>query len=314
MPSAQTRHRSKLWCGGRNEMRYALVGETRQEAKPGLSGVCPGCGKPMVAKCGEIRIWHWAHPQRSHCDPWWEGETEWHRNWKDRFPADWQEIVHRAENGEHHIADVRTDRGWVLEFQHSYIKPEERRSREAFYPQLVWIVDGTRRQRDQPKFNEKLKEARQVYVLGRPMGKPRYRIRARHHVNLWRIDFPKESALLRDWAESTAPMYIDFGGCNPPEDDTLWRVIQIIHRGVYLAPMSRSLFLQYHTPEATEKGMDYAKCLSDQEELFSKLTRPDPFDLHAEMLRKAKQRLKRNQPTRLPGRRRGRGRGTGPRL
>ena len=49
---------------------------------------------------------------RRFCDPWWENETEWHRAWKDQFPADWQEIVHHAEDGEKHIADVKTDR-WL---------------------------------------------------------------------------------------------------------------------------------------------------------------------------------------------------------
>jgi len=46
---------------------------------------------------------------------------------KDQFPADWQEHVQHAETGERHIADVKTSRGWVIEFQHSYLKPEERR-------------------------------------------------------------------------------------------------------------------------------------------------------------------------------------------
>jgi hypothetical protein len=41
----------------------------------------------------------------------------------------WQEIVHRSDSGEKHIADVKTDHGWVIEFQHSYLNPEERRSR-----------------------------------------------------------------------------------------------------------------------------------------------------------------------------------------
>jgi len=39
--------------------------------------------------------------------------------------------VHRAEDGEKHIADVKTYHGRVIEFQHSYLKPVERRSRQA---------------------------------------------------------------------------------------------------------------------------------------------------------------------------------------
>jgi competence protein CoiA len=106
----------------------------------------------MVAKCGEVRVWHWAHKGRLLCDPWWENETKWHRDWKDEFPADWQEIVHAAGDGERHIADVKTDGGWVIEFQNSHIQPEERRSRETFYPKLIWVVNGTRRKRDAEQF------------------------------------------------------------------------------------------------------------------------------------------------------------------
>jgi hypothetical protein len=106
----------------------------------------------MVAKCGEERIWHWAHQGTRTCDSWWEPETEWHRAWKGKFPIAWQEVIHPAENGEKHIADVKTDHGWVIEFQYSFIKPDERRSRNAFYPKLVWVVNGTRRKRDRAQF------------------------------------------------------------------------------------------------------------------------------------------------------------------
>ncbi len=89
-------------------MKFALVDEIRCEAQPSLRGNCPACDHPMVAKCGEVKIWHWAHKSRRLCDPWWENETEWHRDWKNQFPVQWQEDVHKAENGEKHIADVKT--------------------------------------------------------------------------------------------------------------------------------------------------------------------------------------------------------------
>ena len=94
-------------------MRFALVNGQRQEAQPNLSAKCPTCDQPMVAKCGEVRISHWAHQRTLLCDPWWENETEWHRAWKGQFPESWQEVVHQADNGEKHIADVKTDQGWV---------------------------------------------------------------------------------------------------------------------------------------------------------------------------------------------------------
>ncbi len=118
-------------------MKYAQSKGERLEAKPGLQGECLGCGRPAVAKCGDIKIWHWAHRGKRECDPWWENETEWHRKWKENFPMEWQEVIHTAENGERHIADVKTEQGWVLEFQHSHLDPQERQSRDNYYKKIV---------------------------------------------------------------------------------------------------------------------------------------------------------------------------------
>ena len=101
---------------GRIKMRFALVNGQRHEAQPNLVGKCQNCDRPMVAKCGEVRIWHWAHQGKRFCDPWWENKTEWHRKWQAEFPDAWQEIVHHDETGEKHIADLKTDRGWIIEF------------------------------------------------------------------------------------------------------------------------------------------------------------------------------------------------------
>ena len=58
-----------------------------------------------------------------------------------------------SENGEKHIADVKTPAGFVIEFQHSPISPSERISREEFYGDMCWIVDATRLKSDAAKFN-----------------------------------------------------------------------------------------------------------------------------------------------------------------
>ena len=141
------------------KFKFAVVEGQRQEAQPRLSGKCPGCGAAMIAKCGQLRVWHWAHRGTRTCDPWWEPETEWHRNWKNKFPEIWQEIIHRSETGEKHIADVKTGSGMVLEFQHSNLHHDERVSRENFYPKMVWVVNGRRRVRDRARFFASLREA-----------------------------------------------------------------------------------------------------------------------------------------------------------
>lgn len=123
-------------------MQFAMVNSMRSEAKAGLKGECPTCGAAMVAKCGPRIMHHWAHATRRDCDPWWENETQWHRDWKNLFPKDCREQSFTAPDGEIHRADIITPTGIVIEVQHSAMTDAERHSREAFYKNLVWIVDG----------------------------------------------------------------------------------------------------------------------------------------------------------------------------
>lgn len=215
-------------------MKYAIVEAQRCEAAPGLSAECPVCHGAMTAKCGECRVWHWAHRQERTCDRWWESETEWHRRWKDEFPREWQEFVQLAEDGEKHVADVKTAHGWAIEFQHSHLRPDERRAREAFYKQVVWVVDGLRRKRDRPLFFRALQQG--ARVSGAPL--------------IWAV-FSTECALLRDWVDSRAPVFFDFCASNDPTEGphftepVLWRLDQRSSKGrAYLAPVRRRNFIE----------------------------------------------------------------------
>jgi competence protein CoiA len=124
-------------------MQFALVNNARSTAQPKTSGICQFCGGNMVPKCGSKTIWHWAHAPKRSCDPWWENETPWHREWKSYFPETWRELVHEdPTTGEKHIADVKTATGRVIEFQNSPMPPHELRSRETFYGNMIWIVNG----------------------------------------------------------------------------------------------------------------------------------------------------------------------------
>jgi len=185
-------------------MKFALVNGERREAQPKLVGECRCCGSKMIAKCGDVYAHHWAHKGRRKCDIWWENETEWHRAWKNQFPVDWQEIIQYAEDGEKHIADVKTEDGWVIEFQHSAIKVEERDSREAFYKKLVWVIDGKRRKFDERKFMEAWEDA------GKPLGR---------EAPLRALSF-YEGRLLDEWVNRPTHVLLDFG-----EKDRLWWLI-----------------------------------------------------------------------------------------
>jgi competence protein CoiA len=223
-------------------MKFAIVNGQRQEAQPGLPAECPGCGKPMVAKCGEVKVRHWAHKGRRDCDPWWENETEWHRAWKDQFPPDWQEIVHLAEDGERHIADVKTHDGWVIEFQHSHITPEERRSRDAFYPKLIWVVDGTRRKRDRTQFLR-------VWQEGAPIGR----------TGLVRSIFLDDCGLLREWAGSRSHIFFDIG-----EVESFWWLCANSPNGsAYVAQFPRTDFIAWHRLTGTDVARQFDALVND---------------------------------------------------
>lgn len=122
-------------------MMLALVNGVRTLAAPGLQGVCPGCAAPVIPKCGAIRVHHWSH-LRTECDPWWEPEGLWHREWKLRFPMAEVEVAFGP-----HRADIATPLR-VIELQSSTISPEQIAAREAFYATvrprgMVWLLNGT---------------------------------------------------------------------------------------------------------------------------------------------------------------------------
>lgn len=213
-------------------MRFALVNNSRSEAQPGLIGYCPGCSQPMIAKCGTQRASHWAHRGNRNCDPWWEPETPWHRAWKDNFPREWQEAIQRDGKGEKHIADVRTEHGLVIEFQHSYLPTHEKAAREGFHQNMVWVVDGTRLKRDRPRFLEARSSLRPTFMK-------------RLFVLLW----PKEG-FPSTWLDCAVPVFFDFEGfgtakeVSVPDQDILWCLLPGRAEGrAVVAAVPRDMFL-----------------------------------------------------------------------
>ncbi len=194
-------------------MKFAIVNNEKIEAAKGLSGICPICQEKVIPKCGKYRINHWAHKNLSHCDKWWENETEWHRSWKNMFPKDWQEVVAYDDNtGEKHIADIKTKADLVVEFQHSRISEEERISRESFYNKMLWVVDGTRKKRDFEKFTHCLE----------------YELFAIPNTNIFVSKYGSHN-IPNEWIKSVVPVVFDFKGepnaCffdNDPRRGPLW--------------------------------------------------------------------------------------------
>jgi hypothetical protein len=119
-------------------VQYALDDAgTRIEATKGTEAFCPCCQGLVLAKCGVIKVHHWAHKAGIDCDSWYEPETEWHRNWKLHFEPHQVEVPIGS-----HRADIRTDRNLVIELQNSPISPGQIQERERFYKNMVWIVNA----------------------------------------------------------------------------------------------------------------------------------------------------------------------------
>lgn len=61
-----------------------------------------------------------------------------------KFPKEWQEVIIVGPDPfyEKHIADIKTQNGFVLEFQNSSISTTEIRTREHFYKEMAWVINA----------------------------------------------------------------------------------------------------------------------------------------------------------------------------
>jgi len=220
-------------------MEFALVNGSRAEAQPGLQGTCAFCQSDTFARCGTERIWHWAH--KGKCDPWREEETAWHRAWKKHFPEEWREITHTdSTTGERHIADIKTDKEFVIEFQHSAIKSSELQSREAFYKNMVWVVDGTRLSMDYRRFCKGSNDFNS--------GEGCVDSRSSIWNGVFSTYFPEECFPKR-WLTSSVPVYVDFQGIAPDQPDEKRAVLWCLLPGdaggrVVVARLGRKDFIE----------------------------------------------------------------------
>ncbi len=120
-------------------MRYAYVDGEKVEPTKLAKGVCLACDGKVQAKCGKIKVHHWAH-EAGECDPWAEPMGAWHRAWQDVVQREHVEVVRKP-----HRADIVGEGGTVIELQHSSIDPDTIAAREAFYGDMVWLFDATHR-------------------------------------------------------------------------------------------------------------------------------------------------------------------------
>lgn len=119
-------------------MLYAQHNEIKTKATPGAKGICPGCGNNVIAKCGKIMTWHWAHQHLSDCELANKEETEWHLSWKSLFNPNY--VEQRLDSGK--VADVKLIDGLIIEFQNSKMRAEDFLKYEEARPNMVWVFNG----------------------------------------------------------------------------------------------------------------------------------------------------------------------------
>lgn len=243
-------------------MQYALVGGVKSEPQKGLSGICSGCGKKVIAKCGNLKVHHWAHTSVDKCDSWWENETEWHRDWKSHFRSETREVTfYDSVLNEHHRADVHTN-GITIELQNSPITVEELKSRNEFYDKIVWVVNGKKFKgfsvfenipnpeskelvdynlRSSPRlfFSRKCEAGNSMVEILSIQSKELKHIQLSHlHYSfVWK--HPHNA-----WYSSKAPVFIDLGG-----DHLFWlkRRVQEVNDYLYLKKVSKAEFIRKYS-------------------------------------------------------------------
>lgn len=120
-------------------MLYAVTDSDPQaDPSPSSRGRCPSCAGEVIARCGQVNAWHWAHVAGHDCDSWAEPSTDWHRAYQRMVPRERCEV----RMGDHRADLVGMD-GFVVELQHSSIAVQEIAEREAHYgKKMMWLFDA----------------------------------------------------------------------------------------------------------------------------------------------------------------------------
>ena len=127
-------------------MLYASVdGQRRLATTSGELGICPGCGGAVRARCGTVKVNHWAHVSGDECDSWYEPITQWHLKWQKLFPEKYREVVIDEHRADIHIPGNDVWPNITIEVQHSSISWDDVMERENFYKThgvLFWVFDA----------------------------------------------------------------------------------------------------------------------------------------------------------------------------
>lgn len=205
-------------------MKYARLTEDTQrriEAVGGAFALCPLCEHSVVGQKGKGGFLSWRHVGDVTCDAWQETENKWKRAWKNDFPDNEQEVVvGDVATGERHLADVKTARGLVVQFQNADLDLVERRRRELFFGNLLWVVNAARLKSEVEKFQK----ARLVkaFRLARPEINPLSPLRFSIPTGMIQLYAKSRDIFPAAWLDVKIPVVFDYTGCVGAGDCELW--------------------------------------------------------------------------------------------
>ena len=124
------------------------------DAIKGEDYFCPCCNGLMTQKKGTRMIWHYAHKSLNNCIDYYDNKGEWHRKMQEMFPEKNREIVENFGMYKH-IYDILTDKGVIIEFQHSPLSLDDFKKRTKDYifrsvfhktARPIWVFDYAERE------------------------------------------------------------------------------------------------------------------------------------------------------------------------
>lgn len=112
----------------------------------GQPSFCPECGATLIAKRGDVVVWHWAHKAKrtSGCP---NEESLWHLRFKEvylQFPKWDIEVPLVIDSKRFRVDAIRKDHRVIREFVHS-LSPHYQRKHEALVRgrfNVLWVIDG----------------------------------------------------------------------------------------------------------------------------------------------------------------------------
>ena len=127
---------------------YAIDKKTQIFPSKGIHGYCLDCGKEVISKCGTIVSHHFAHVADSDCgSQYHDHKTEWHQSWQHSvipaLPGKNVEVTIEKDTAIKR-ADLISNSGFIIEFQHSPLSIIERQEREKHYGNMLWVIHTTK--------------------------------------------------------------------------------------------------------------------------------------------------------------------------